>query len=148
MKMSDNIMLYVWLGLTILFAIAEAATAQLTTIWFAAGSLTAMLLTIFGVKSVTVQIIVFVLVSVVTLIATRPLVKKLLHKKVQPTNADRNIGETGIVTEDIRNIDGEGAVKINGVIWTARSAKDEYIPADSLVKIISIEGVKVIVEKI
>lgn len=148
MKMPDNIMLYVWLGLTILFAIAEAATAQLTTIWFAAGALTAMLLTVFGVKSVTVQIIVFVLVSVVTLIATRPLVKKLLHKKVQPTNADRNIGETGVVTEDIRNIDGAGAVKINGVVWTARSAKDEDIPADSLVKIISIEGVKVIVEKI
>lgn len=141
-------MVYVWLGLTILFAIAEAASAQLTTIWFAAGSLVTMLLALFGVKNLTVQIIVFVLVSVISLIATRPFVKKVIHKKMQPTNADRIIGETGVVTEDIRNIDGAGEVKINGVIWTARCKNDEAIPAGSLVKIISIEGVKVIVEKI
>ena len=149
MKMSDEYMLYIWLGLTIIFAIAEAATAQLTTIWFAAGSLAAMILSIVGVKSITVQIITFAAVSLITLIATRPLVKKIIHKKVEPTNADRNIGETGFVTEEICNISGKGTVNIKGVIWTARSADDEQIiPEGELVKVIKIEGVKVIVNKI
>lgn len=145
--MKMDFMLYVWLGLTIVFAITEAATAQLTTIWFAAGSLAAMLLAVFGVKSLTVQIIVFAVVSVTALLATRPLVKKVIHKRVQPTNADRNIGETGVVTEDIRNLDAAGAVKINGTVWTARSEDDSDIPAGSIVKVIRIEGVKVIVQK-
>ena len=146
--MTDNVMVYVWLGLTIVFAITEAATAQLTTIWFAAGSLTAMLLTIFGVQSLTVQVVAFLIVSVVTLIVTRPIVKKVIHKDVQPTNADRNIGETGIVTEEINNINGTGAVKVNGTVWTARSIDDTVIAEETLVKVVRIEGVKVIAQKI
>mgnify|MGYP003296608126 CR=1 FL=1 len=140
-------MLYLWLGLTILFAITEAATAQLTTIWFAAGSLAALLLTVFGVESVTIQIIVFLSVSVLSLIATRPFVKKVINKKKQPTNSDRYIGETGVVTESISNINGTGSVKIKGTLWTARSSDESDIAEGELVKVLRIDGVKVIVEK-
>lgn len=148
MKMEGNIMLCIWLGLTILFVIGEALTAQLTTIWFAAGSLAAMLLEVFGVKNITAQITAFILVSVISLIATRPFVKKVINKKTQPTNADRNIGATGIVTEEICNLHATGAVSLKGIIWTARSADDSVISAGSSVKVLRIDGVKLIVEKI
>ena len=145
--MPENYMLYVWLGATIFFGLIEAATAQLTTVWFAAGAIVAMILAAAGVKSITVQIVVFVAVSVASLIATRPLVKKIINKKVQPTNADRNIGQTGRVTEEINNIEGRGSVNIKGIIWSARSEDDGVIPADELVTVTKIEGVKVIVKK-
>jgi membrane protein implicated in regulation of membrane protease activity len=140
-------MIFVWLGLTIVFALIEGATAQLTTIWFALGSAIAFVVAVCGVKSVMIQVIVFVAVSVITLLATRPLVKKIIHKKVEPTNADRNIGETGVTVTDVNNLLGTGEVNLKGTIWTARSADDTVIPKDTQVKVIKIEGVKLIVEQ-
>ncbi len=145
--MSENTMIFVWLGLTIVFALIEGATAQLTTIWFALGSAIAFVVAVCGVKSVMIQVIVFVAVSVITLLATRPLVKKIIHKKVEPTNADRNIGETGVTVTDVNNLLGTGEVNLKGTIWTARSADDTVIPKDTQVKVIKIEGVKLIVEQ-
>lgn len=146
--MAESYMVYVWLALTVVLALIEAATAQLTTIWFAAGAFVTMLLALFGVKSIPVQIVVFACVSLIALIATRPLVKKVLNKKKQPTNADMNIGETGIVTEKIDNVNASGAVKLKGVSWTARSEDGAVIAENELVKVIRIEGVKLIVKKI
>ncbi len=144
--MSENVMIFIWLGLTIVFALIEGATAQLTTIWFALGSAAAFILAVCGVESVLIQVIVFVAVSVISLIATRPLVKKIIHKKVEPTNADRNIGETGVTVTEINNLLGTGEVNLKGTIWTARSADEVVIPKDTQVKVIKIEGVKLIVE--
>ncbi len=141
-------MIFVWLGITIVFAVLEAATAQLTTIWFAIGSVAALILAICGVESITVQCVVFAAVSLVTLIATRPFVKKLLHKRVQPTNADRYIGETGVTLAEINNVQGTGEVKVQGNVWTARTENDAVIPAGANVRVLRIEGVKVIVEQI
>ena len=141
-------MIFVWLGFTVFFLILEGISVQLTSVWFAFGSIVAMFLAIFHVKSVSVQIIVFLAVSLVTLIATRPLTKKLLSKKKQPTNADRNIGQIAIVTEGIENLKDKGAVKVNGVVWTAKNTADDLIPAGEKVRILRIEGVKLIVEKI
>ena len=93
------------------------------------------------------QIIVFLAVSAITLIATRPLVKKMMKKKVVATNADRNIGELGIVQSEISNIEGKGEVKVKGVVWSARSADDSPIPEGAKVCVKRIEGVKLIVEK-
>lgn len=138
-------MIWIWLGLLILFIIAEAATVQLTTVWFALGSLVALLITAFGVKSIFVQVAVFLAVSIASLIATRPLVKKYVNKKSQPTNADRCIGANAVVTEEINNLLGKGAVKINGLEWTARSANGETIPVNTTVTVIKIDGVKLIV---
>lgn len=140
-------MVYVWLGVTVVFALIEAATVQLTTIWFAAGAFISMLLTLFGVKSIPIQILVFAVVSLASLIATRPLVKKVINSKKQPTNADMNIGETGVVTEEIDNINAVGTVSLKGTLWTARSLDGSVIEKDELVKVIRIEGVKLIVEK-
>lgn len=141
-------MIYVWIALTIVFVIAEAATAQLTTVWFALGSVVALILAACGVKSLAVQIVVFIAVSAISLIATRPLVKKMLQKRVVATNADRNIGETGITISEINNLEAKGEVKVKGVVWTARSENGEVIPEGSKVRVKNIEGVKLIVETI
>ncbi len=138
-------MVWVWLALLVLFIITEIATVQLTTVWFAGGALVSMLLAAFGVKSITVQVLVFLAVSIVLLIATRPLVKKHINKKSQPTNADRCIGAQAIVTEEINNLLGSGAAKVNGVEWTARSEDGKTIPAGTTVTVVKIDGVKLIV---
>ena len=144
--MQVNTMIFVWLGLLVLFLAVEFATAQLTTVWFAAGALVSLLLASFGVDNLAIQIIVFTLVSLVSLILTRPLVKKWTRAKKQPTNADMVIGEEAAVTETISNTDGKGLAKVNGAIWSARSADDSIIPAGKTVTVRKIEGVKLIVE--
>ena len=140
-------MLFVWLVLFVLFLIAEALTAQLATIWFAAGALVALILEIAGVQSIAVQIVVFLTVSALTLIATRPLVKKMVKTKTVATNADRNIGCEAVVTEKIDNLAATGAVKINGNIWTARSADESTIETGAVVITEKIDGVKIIVRR-
>lgn len=139
-------MVWVWLALLVLFIITEVATVQLTTIWFAGGALISMLLAAFGVKSIVIQVIAFLIVSIILLFVTRPVVKKYINKKSQPTNADRCIGEKAVVTEEINNLLGKGAAKINGVEWTARSEKDENIEIGTTVTVVRIDGVKLIVK--
>ena len=134
----------VWLVLLVVFAIAEAATVGLVSVWFAAGALVALLSTFFT-GNIWVQIFIFLLVSAVTLALVRPLTKKYLTPKQIATNVDRLIGRTGVVSEEICDLRGSGAVRIAGVEWTARTGTDGVIPAGSIVKVLRIEGVKLIV---
>ena len=133
-----------WLGLVILFGIAEAATLGLTSIWFAVGALAAMIAALCK-ASLLVQIILFVVVSGLALYITRGWGQKKFNENRKPTNADRILGQRGQVLEDIDNDQATGVVKVDGKIWTARSVKDQLIPAGSEVIIRSIEGVKVMV---
>ncbi len=135
----------IWLGVVILFGIAEAATLGLTSVWFAVGALAAMVCALLG-AGVIVQMVVFAVVSCLMLALVRKKVQGLFNVTRQPTNADRILGETGIVTEAIDNTLAVGAVKVCGTTWTARSIHDEPIPAGAQVVIRSIEGVKVLVE--
>ena len=120
--MAEYAMLIFWVVLLILLIIVEAATAQMVTIWFAAGAAAAVVAELLGAQ-VWLQWLVFIAVSAVTLVATRPLVRKLTKARVQPTNADRCIGKTAIVTEKIDNIAAKGQVKVDGSVWTARDRK-------------------------
>ena len=96
---------------------------------------------------VWLQLVWFFVVSIVALALTRPLARKYINAKVQPTNADALIGKECVVTEDIDNIRATGAVKISGREWTARSAEDvRGFHAGDIVKVKAIEGVKLIVE--
>ena len=141
-------MLWIWVALLATFIIIEATTAQLLTIWFAIGSFAA-LVTSFFTDNILVQVVVFVVVSVVVLAATRPLVKKMTATKKQATNADMYIGQEGIVTEEIDNISAKGLVKVKGSIWTARSETDNIqIEEGTHVTVIRIEGVKLIVRPV
>ena len=112
-----------WVVALVVFLIVEAVTAGLVSIWF-------------------------VIVSVATLVLTRPLVKRYVDSRSVATNADRSIGRAAVVTERIDNLAATGAVKLDGVVWTARSTDDAVaIEAGERVTVRAIEGVKLIVER-
>ena len=140
-------MVYFWAALTVILIIVEALTVQLVTIWFAVGSLAAVIANLAGANTIW-QSIIFVAVSLIVLVLTRPYVKKAIEKKAVPTNSDRFIGKEAIVSEKIDNRAGQGQVKIGGIPWTARSEDDSIIEPDEIVIVKKIEGVKVIVEKV
>lgn len=133
-----------WLIVMVLFLVVEAATVGLVCIWFAVGALSALIAALLGAE-IWLQIVLFLVVSAVALYFTRPLVKKYVNAKVEPTNADMVIGKECRVTEAIDNIAGTGAVYVDGKTWTARSESDEVIPEGTLVTAKSIDGVKLIV---
>jgi membrane protein implicated in regulation of membrane protease activity len=117
---TSTTMYIIWAVAIVAFGVLEGMTAQLVSIWFVFGSITGLIAAICGAP-IILQVIIFVLVTIITLIATRPIVKKKLNTKVQPTNADRCIGQDGVVIEEINNLAPSGQVKADGKIWTARS---------------------------
>lgn len=134
---------WIWLILVLVFLVIEAITFNLITIWFALGSLAAFISAYF-VDNTSIQIIVFVIVTTLSLIMTRGMIKKLISQKPIRTNLDVVIGKTGIVTKEIRTHE-IGRVKIAGKTWAAISKKD--IDEGAEVEILDIEGVKLIVKK-
>lgn len=136
-----------WLGAFGVLLLIEILTLGLTTIWFAVGALAAFLLTLVN-ASLAIQIVVFIIVSMVMLIFTRPIMTKYLNKKTTKTNAESLAGRRARVLIPINNLKSEGQVMVNGMEWTARSTKDEVtFQKDEMVHIVGISGVKLIVEK-
>lgn len=135
----------IWIVAIVVFLIAEALTTGLVTIWFAVGALAALVAAIFGAP-VWLQVIWFFVISIAAFCVTRPLAKKYVNNKTQPTNADMLIGHACLVTEAIENVEGKGAVSVGGKIWSARAADDSDIPAGVRTTVLRIEGVKLIVE--
>jgi len=138
---------YFWLVVIVVAAVVEGATAQLVSIWFVAGGVGALIADLCG-ADLWVQAIVFIVVTALTILATRPLVKKLLNFKRIDTNAGRYIGKTGVVIIEINNMLGVGQVNVLGSIWTARSEDNSVIDVGKHVLVKSIEGVKVIVTEL
>lgn len=139
------VMKLIWTGLLIVFTIGEGITVGLTVVWFAAGALAALICALLN-GPLWLQIALFLVISTLCLMAIRPLAHKYFNSKVEPTNADRILGTEAIVTEDINNLQGTGAVRIGGITWSARSENDTLIPAGTPVCILRIEGVKVYVK--
>ncbi len=138
----------VWLIVFVMLVMMEVATMGLTTIWFAIGALVAFILALCGVIW-QVQLLVFILVSLVMLIFTRPILKKRLNRSTVRTNADRLVGQTALVTVMIDNLSARGAAEINGQEWTARSTNPEVkMAVGQKVRIVEISGVKLMVEPI
>lgn len=144
-EITETTMYIFWAAAIILFGVAEAVTAQLVSIWFLIGAIAA-LIAAFCSANLIIQIIVFIAVSIFALVITRPLVKKYINPKKEHTNADRVIGQVGIVAEDIDNIRATGQVKADGKIWTARATDNSIIPSGCEVIIEKIDGVKLIVK--
>lgn len=136
-----------WIIAMVVFLVIEAVTVGIVSVWFAIGALFAMVTAMLG-ANLWVQITVFLVVSAIALYFTRPLVKKFVNNKVEPTNADMLIGKECRVVETIDNLSGTGAVYVDGKTWTARTVGEEIIPEGQLVKAERIEGVKLIVSKI
>ena len=143
---STDMSTIIWIAAIVIFGVAEAVTAGLTSIWFVLGSVAALIAAICN-GPVWLQIALFFVVSIATLAATRPLVAKLMKKDIKPTNADRVLGGSARVTERIDNDVPTGAVYIDGKTWSARSSTGEIIEPDAMVRVIRMEGVKLYVEK-
>ena len=134
-----------WLALLILFLVAEGATAAVTTIWFALGAVVAMIAALLGAE-IWLQVVLFAVVSVICLLALRPVLKKYLDPKKTKTNIDAVIGKQALVLEQIDNVNGTGRVKIDSMEWTARAVDGKTIEKDTVVVVEKIEGVKVFVK--
>lgn len=136
-------MTFEWFILFLFLLIIELMTVNLVSIWFAIGAIASMISTIWT-DSFIVQLIVFIVVSLISLIITKPIVHKLKKDNFVPTNSDRVIGKVGKVTKDI-GVNNYGEVVVFGNTWTAVSSSN--IPVGSKVKVLAIEGVKLIVEE-
>lgn len=136
----------VWCGLLIVLLMVELATANLTTIWFAGGALVAWLATLFKAP-LWLQLAIFFTVSIAALLLTRPLVKKMMARRVVPTNADRAVGKEAWVTTSVDNTRGEGIVNLEGSDWSAVSENGEVLTVGEKVVVKAIRGVKLVVGK-
>lgn len=137
-----------WLIAAGIFLIAEIITTGFFVFWLGIGALIAMCVSFF-VDNLIIQMIVFLVSSVILIFATKPFVKKFLgsNKKTE-TNAFSIIGKKALVIKDIDNIDGKGQIKVDGEIWSAESANASNLEKGTEVKILKIDGVKAIVEPI
>lgn len=134
-----------WLALFVVLLVIEIITMGLTTIWFAAGALIAFVAGILGF-GVTVQVVVFIVVSAVLLIMTRPLAVKYFNQERQKTNAESLIGQQALVIEDIDTLEAKGRVEIRGMEWAAKTDEpDGKIAKNTVVVVNGIQGVKLIV---
>ena len=137
---------YFWLVLLIIFIIAECLTVGLVSIWFAGGALIAMFFALLGANTVW-QIVVFLVVSAILLIITRPIAVKYINNKKEKTNYQSVIGTVVKVIEKIDNLNQTGAAFADGKEWTARTIEDSIILEKGMfAKVVEIEGVKLIVE--
>lgn len=137
-------MSFIWMISFIVLVLIEIFTINLVTIWFAIGALVSFFVSLCT-ENIGLEILIFIVVSLITLLFTKKAVNKIKDKEMIPTNLDRVIGQTGIVTEKIKPLE-PGEVKVDGKKWTAIA--DKEIDINDEVKILSINGVKLKVEKI
>ena len=133
-----------WLTALIALVVLEAATVGLVSLWFALGSLAA-LITSFFIHNIWVQFGVFLAVSLGSLLVIRPLARRYVNPRQVATNADRAVGAEGMVTETIDNLKATGQVSVKGAVWTARTEDETVVPVGTTIRVLRIEGVKLIV---
>lgn len=139
-----TIMAIIWISVMVLALIIEGGTMDLSSVWFSAGALAALVVALIWPEAYIPQIVVFILVSIALLILIRPIIKDKMKKNEIKTNADSLVGKVAVCTKDILN--GErGEVKIEGKIWTAIS--NENVVIGDKVTVLAIKGVKLVVRK-
>lgn len=139
---------FYWLVALAVLLVIEIITMGLTTIWFAGGALVEFVLALLGVPWLA-QIAVFLVVSILLLIFTRPALERKINKDRIKTNVNSIAGKEGKVTEAIDNFNQKGTIILDGLEWTARSSKDDVIiPAGARVIVDEVKGVKVFVSQI
>lgn len=144
--MIESYMIYIWLGITVLSLVIEAFTTELISIWVAGGALVALILSAINGVPYYAEIIVFVVLSIILILFTRPMCKKYLMRNERKTNVDTIIGIKCAVTEEITPLK-HGKVKIYGVEWTAVSSNGTTIEKDKIVEVLAVDGNKLIVKE-
>ena len=136
-----------WLAIFVILLIIEIVTMGLTTIWFAGGALAAMAAGLIGFGT-GIQILVFLVVSVLLLVLTRPIAVKYFNQERQKTNAESLIGQQALVLEDIDTLQAAGLVEVRGQEWSAKTDEPNgKIAKNKVVVIEGIQGVKLIVRE-
>lgn len=133
-----------WLVAMIIFMVTECATVSLVSVWFAIGALVAIVVALLG-GSLILQVVLFLTVSILLLASLRTVVRKYINPGIIRTNTDSLIGCIGVVTTPVNNVAALGQVKINGMVWSARSSTGAPLPEGAQVRIDRIEGVKLFV---
>ena len=138
---------YVWTFILILCVLTEAASAALTAIWFMPAGLVCLVMSLFDIP-IAVQVITFAALGALMLIMAKTVFKKYIKSSDKtPTNADRILGQTAVVTAGIVNDAAVGEIRVGGQYWSARSSDGKPIAEDEKVTVLRIEGVKAIVER-
>ena len=140
-------MAFFWLALMVICLVVEGSTAAITSVWFAAGALVAMVASLLRAE-LWLQVTLFTGVSIALLLCLRPMLKKYITPKQVRTNVESVIGSQGVVIQPIDNIAGTGRVKLGALEWAARSSQGKTIPEGTVVKAVKVEGVKVFVETV
>ena len=136
-----------WLVLFVVLLVIEIFTMGLTTIWFAGGAVVAFVLALLDV-GLPIQIIAFLVVSIILLILTRPIAIRFFNQQREKTNVDRLIGQKAVVIETIDSLHGIGRIEINGMEWSAKTEDMSLlIEQGEVVVVQAIQGVKLIVKK-
>ncbi len=134
-----------WIVMTVIFLIIEALTVSLVTIWFAGGAILTVVLSFF-VDSFTIQVVFWIISSTLLLIFTKPMLSKNIDKQKIKTNVDSLIGKTGFVTSPAKKFE-TGQAKVMSQVWTIKSSNNEELDIGDEIRVVSVEGVKLIVEK-
>lgn len=137
---------FIWLIVFAITLILEICTVQLVSVWFCVGAFFAEIAKLLGCTPI-IQFVIFISISCVLLALFYPFVRKSLKKKVSNLNASKVVGKKGKVVQKIDNTSGEGQVKVEGEIWSAKSQSGEIISENETVYVEKIEGVKLIVQK-
>ena len=141
----DN-MLFIWLIALIVLIVIELATMGLTTIWFALGALVAAITAALHAP-VVLQVVLFLVISIVSFIFTRPLAVKYFNRDRVRTNVESLIGRQGVVISEINNVEGIGQIQVGGQEWSARTRMvGMTVPVGTVVVVYAVNGVKLIVE--
>lgn len=147
MSPSPIVLTILWAVLFALFVLLESASVQLVSIWFAAGALASFLASFF-IHGWFAQLLIFVVVSVLLLLLTRPILKRTLDTHKVHTNADAAIDRPAVVTQTIHNLQGTGRIQSDGLSWNARSNDpNAVIEVGAAVVITRIEGVTAYVDR-
>ena len=144
----ENFMWIIWLGIFVLAIVIEALTADLVTIWFAFGGVIALVISFIPGVNWWIELIVFMVISVATLLCLRPIATKLLKRNIVSSNVDEMIHKKGKMIKGCDELN-HGEVKINGVIWTAISSDEhQAIKEGTLVEVLAVDGNKLVVKEI
>ena len=135
----------IWLIVLVVCLVVEVTTLGLASIWFAGGALLALIIALLD-GPLWLQLLVFMVASIVLLIFTRPIAARFFNQNRTKTNVESVVGKQAIVTNTIDNLKGQGQIVTNGMEWTARSADESVIEEGAVVVIERIEGVKAIVK--
>ncbi|MBQ7951152.1 MAG: NfeD family protein [Clostridia bacterium] len=137
--------MYLWylLGFLVLIII-ELSTYNLITIWLAVSALLTGIYAYFFPEQIVVHLFLFLVFSIILLVLTKPIVKKM-KIATEKTNADRLLGMEGVVLEDINPVEGTGQVKVSGQIWSAKAKDQTSISKGENVIVKDIQGVKLVV---